>query len=122
MTKRNKILSVSIFLFFVFCIIYNVFTCKRLERDGIYSIATIEKVEGARSGKMVHLSYKYQNKTVQNSYIEDVTRASKNDVGKRVFIKFRPTDPDGDFDLIEDKPVPDSIKEAPVDGWEKLPL
>lgn len=122
MKKRNKLLLFGIIIFFILMISYNIYEKKVLDSEGVYSIARIVNVEGARSGKKVTISYLFRNKIIENSYIEDVTRISKNDIGKRYLIKFRREDADGDFDLFFDKTVPDSVQAAPSEGWEKLPI
>lgn len=41
-------------------------------------------------------------------------------IGKRYYLKFSFKSP-GINDLLQDKPVPDSIKAAPPEGWAKIP-
>ena len=45
----------------------------------------------------------------------------KYDMGKRYFIAVPIKFPSRGFILL-DKPVPDSIKEAPPEGWKELPV
>lgn len=116
--KANK---KSLFLLFgiilVICLI-GFYRSDTVAKEGVYTITTIYKVQGARGGLRVDFRYTFGNKeytgyTVNSSY-------SHNDAGKRLFIQVLPSDPERC--LITDIPVPDSIIEAPPEGWKELPV
>lgn len=118
---KKKVNKKSLFLLLVAIIIICIIEFYRsgvVAKEGVYTIATIHKVQGARGGLRIDFSYVFDNKNytgyaVNSSY-------SRNDVGKRFFIQVLPNDPERS--LITDIEVPDSITEAPPEGWEKLPI
>lgn len=119
--SNNKANKKSLFLLFGIILTIGLIGTYRSEtvaKEGVYTITTIYKVQGARGGLRVDFRYTFGNKeytgyAVNSSY-------SHNDVGKRLFIKVLPSDPDRC--LITDIRVPDSITEAPVEGWVELPV
>ncbi|MBD8347026.1 hypothetical protein [Dysgonomonas sp. HGC4] len=116
--KANK---KSLFLLFgIILTIGLIFTYRSdtVEREGRYTIATVYKVQGARGGLRIDYEYIFQDQSYTGYAVS--TSYSHNDVGKRLFIKVLPNDPDRC--LITDIRVPDSITEAPVEGWVELPV
>jgi hypothetical protein len=88
---------------------------KQMEKHGNYTIATVYSVkDGLISGKKICISFKYKGVTKKldgDRYLEEF-------IGKRIFIQFQITDNGisyGESDCI----VPDSITEAPPEGWSK---
>jgi hypothetical protein len=64
------------------------------------------------------LTYKYK---VNGKWYEDEEPYQGGEIGKLFYVKYSFKDPKIS-DFLEEKPVHDSsIKEAPPDGWEKLP-
>ena len=44
----------------------------------------------------------------------------KAEMGKRYYVKFSYLNPKHNW-LLQDRPVPDSLKNAPLDGWKTIP-
>jgi hypothetical protein len=86
---------------------------------GHYTIGTtIYKYLTPVSGSYIRYSYK-----VRNIYYEKdapYTNAYPKYPGGRYYVEFNNNKPSMSK-LLENKPVPDSIKEAPPDGWSKIP-
>ena len=92
---------------------------KRLAEDGVFTLATITDIDGARSGRWVEVKFFYngreyktkrRNETIPHSWI-----------GEKIFIKFLPSRPVESeyYDRIE---VPDSFKQLSSPIWEDLPI
>jgi len=90
----------------------------KVQSNGVYSIASIYNIQSKRGGHYFDFEYKYQGCTYTghaSSY-----QIKNNDSGKRFFIQVNSKNPEEcliDITL----PVPDSISEAPYDGWKELP-
>ena len=70
------------------------------------------------SGKQVEYIY------VTNNQIHKLSNEHEYDskvIGGRYFVKYDTEDP-SISKLLQDKPVPDSIKTAPPDGWKEIPV
>ena len=65
------------------------------------------------------LEYEHE---VKNKYYKNSDRFNENSIvpGGRYYVKFYSNDPDI-CEILQDIPVPDSIKTAPINGWEKIP-
>jgi len=122
-TKRERILDIigiSIVLaIFLYWIIMDIYEKKVLKEDYRFTIATIiDRYFPAEGGPDVDYSYYVNNKSYIGSY-QSVMKPSVQ-LHKRYYIKFYPKDPNI-ANILFDMPVPDSIKEAPDEGWEVLP-
>ena len=89
-----------------------------LEENHKYSICTVSRFEGIKGGFSVGYSFNVLNSEYTVGEIVQV--GNKGIIGKRYFVMFYPPNPQNSKILI-DKPVPDSIKEAPPEGWDKIP-
>ncbi|WP_187264282.1 hypothetical protein [Pontibacter beigongshangensis] len=89
-----------------------------LEEYPRYTIGTTtETYWTSASGKKLRYKYKVGGKIYTGSnHYEDKTQ-----VPARYFVWFSEVDPEV-ARILQDKPVPDTIKVAPPDGWKKLPL
>ena len=72
------------------------------------------------SGDYVDYVYTVNGIDYQNSsdYLHD--KYGTKATGGRYYVKYDVTHPQRS-DLLQNKPVPDSIKEAPPNGWDKIP-
>lgn len=89
-----------------------------VQKEGNYTIATVYKLEGARGGSKIHIEYYVKGKRYTGSYISDQEIDKK--VGRRFFLQYLPSQPNRCH--IEGVLVPDSITEAPPEGWQELPI
>lgn len=92
---------------------------KQLPTKGIYSIGEITNIIDDRfTAASVNFTFTYKN----NSYF-DVVVADKYDqnlIGRKFFVLFHPKHPEM-VKMLLDKPVPNNITTAPIEGWKKLP-
>ena len=63
------------------------------------------------------LVYKY---TVNGKIYNRQEEFQGGDIGKKYYVKFSRRDPNVS-DFLENRPVPDSIKIVPTNGWAKIP-
>lgn len=120
--ERGKIINrIGLFLMFLAIVITGLYLYLRqnkLENSHRYSIGTVTHFEAQQGSfgvdfKLIISGKEYDGGcTVYNKY--------NNIVGKRFFVKYYPKNPKNSEILLE-KPVPDSIKEAPPNGWDKIP-
>lgn len=120
--KYKNTIFIFIVIFFLTTAIWNYLKHQNLEKNGIYTIATIVNVEAARGGLKTSIIYKLNNQVYKNIYIEDVNEVSYNDIGKKVLIKILRENPDEDFIIFLDKSLPDSINIIPANGWSISPF
>jgi len=116
----KNILKILIIVFVIlFFIIKGLIEDYQLKKNNKYSIGVIINFSSTTESSYMFEFYYYINnnkyKAVQNTY-------EKRDdlVGKRFYVKFNPNNPDNCL-MILDYPVPDCIKDAPQDGWKKIP-
>lgn len=88
-----------------------------LKETGKYTIGVIEKLKIGSKGIIVFITYYFENRKIETNYMTDYENKVKLYPGKRVFIKFMPNIDEKYFDLDLDCIVPDSIKNAPSNGW-----
>ena len=119
--KNNlRIIIVIIFcLLCIFMIIKNNKDDKKLEKNHRFTIATITDIRGADGGPLADIKYSINGK-LYKGYLAIGTDGDKIKVNKRIYLKYYTEDPNIGETLL-DPPVNDSIKEAPVNGWDKLP-
>ena len=96
----------------------NIYRSKSLNKHGIYVIGRIDRLEGAKGGLRVFVSYTYRGERRHEDFIS--TRVRPGDTANRYFIKID-TQRLHNIDLDYSNIVPDSIKEAPYNGWESMP-
>ncbi len=85
----------------------------------IFTIGTcIDSEAPVRGGVIVVFKYSFKGK----EYIERNGRGKYSyQIGKRYFVSIPEGYPAWGL-LMLDKPVPDSIKSAPLEGWKELPI
>jgi len=124
----HNLLGVSLILFIIIGMIWGYIKKNKLkEGPSAYTIAVITGVNsGAKVPPWFDYKFKVQGKTYKNQYsISDkMARYSwsklEEYIGKRFYVKFYIPDP-GNNELQIYKPVPCDIKEAPPEGWTKIP-
>ncbi|STD52992.1 hypothetical protein [Empedobacter falsenii] len=94
-----------------------------------YSIATLTEINfiGKNSSNKIKFNYSYNENVYKGSYYFDNDSTSYYDskIGKRFLVKINNNEWVNKLfstsRLCINKPVPDSIKEAPSEGWKELP-
>lgn len=85
----------------------------------IYTIGKLIKIEAPVRGDLVLVyTYNFQNKIFEARTNQG---GKRYEIGKRYFVSIPEGYPSHGW-LMVDKPVPDSIKEAPPEGWKELPV
>jgi hypothetical protein len=91
----------------------------KIEKEGLYSIATIKGIKGAKSGRWVTIQFEYNGDQYESEERNEVIPNSW--IGEKVFIRFLPSKPVV-CDIIDSIDVPDSIAKLPPTVWNKLPV
>jgi len=119
--KNNlRIIIVIIFcLLCIFMIIKNNKDDKKLEKNHRFTIATIIDIRGVDGGPLADFTY-YVNDKLYKSYLIIGDQAGKVKVNQRIYLKYCTEEPNITETLLS-PPVSDSIKKAPVNGWDTLP-
>lgn len=115
-SKKQALLGVSILVFLG--LIGTLRGCEVKEK-GVYTIATVYNIDGGRSGRTFNFKYKFKGIEYESYAESPVDELSRSDEGKRFFIQVLTNNPKRCF--MTSIPVPDSITEAPVNGWEEIP-
>jgi hypothetical protein len=113
--KKSLILGVTIII-----IIGIIGTCRSnaVKQKGVYTIATIYNVTGARGGLKIHIRYSYKDLEYTDYAVG--SEYTHEDKYKRLFIQVLPNDPERC--KMTNIRVPDSITQAPYSGWKELPI
>lgn len=91
-----------------------------LADKGRYSLAKIDRlVTEPRSSYYVY-NFEYKNKSYKGGVGYEKKLLIKQ--GKTYFVLFNPSKPSKIPSLLPTFPVPDSITEAPPEGWKELPI
>ncbi len=119
--KKNDKYAYISFALITIGMTYSYFDSKEFDKKAVYCLGKIDDVKWAyRGDKKIWVSYKFKNR-YYNVYSVGYGY-EYSDSGKKVFIGILPNDPDGTVDVKQNCPVPDSIKEAPFNGWQTLPV
>lgn len=92
---------------------------KKLQRYGKYTLATITKIKGAKSGRWVTVEFDYKG--------SKITTEAKNEtipqswIGEKIFIKFLPSRPVVS-EYLDGLKVPDSLANLTPTIWDSLPV
>ena len=122
LTTQTKIKIIFFGIFFIsfFYFTYKTFRDNYLIKHyGVYTIGEIKEVKGTNGGVVVYFSFIYSNDTVKTSgqYANFSNPISSH---KRYYVQFLRNNLKKSRILLNN-PVPDSIKDAPLYGWNKLP-
>ena len=91
-----------------------------VRKNGIYTIAKIEKIRIARSGWRVGILIAYQNAYFHEEAVYFYEYFNSNSVGNSYFIKINYKEQENKIESMRLVPivqVPDSIQSAPPEGW-----
>jgi len=114
--KQIKWIIISVLLI-LGLVAMNLYDNYLLKNDYKYTIGEIYEIRGTRSGYIPHLKYYIKNKEYDAGF--RIREPDKSYIGRRFIIKFYPPNPDN-CDIFLNMPVPDSIKEAPIMGWDSI--
>jgi hypothetical protein len=92
---------------------------RKLEKEGVYTIATITNIKGARSGRWVEVTFSYNGREFKTKQRNQTILISW--IGKKIFIKFLPSRPE-ECDYYELIAVPDSLKNLFSPVWKEFPI
>lgn len=113
----------TIVLFGSFAIViyyYWIYKDRELEKRGRYTIGvTVDTYRTLKSGRWIKYNFNVNNKTFEDSERED-NRISVVVPNGRYYVLYVSDKPELN-EVLFDKPVPDSIKAAPLEGWDKIP-
>ena len=116
---KNSKWVILVFALVLFSLITKmIFKDYHLNKNRRFTIATIEKVEGTKGGRQALFFYYYNDKKYYGSGSSDMISMNMRD--HRFFLILNKNNPSSCKLLIE-SPVPDSIKIAPIRGWDSLP-
>lgn len=90
-----------------------------VNNEGVYTIATVYNFKIVRGGIGFDFKYIFRGVEYRAYAVGSVNNTSMKDEGKRFFIQVLANDPERC--LITSIQVPDSIIEAPSEGWKELP-
>lgn len=122
LNKRQAIFArylIAIILSIPF-IIYAVWRSNSLKRNARYTIGiTGDTFLTTMSGTQIEYSYivQYNNYRHSENYLNDTI---KSGCQCRFYVKYDVKHPKIS-ELLQNKPVPDSVKSAPPNGWDKIP-
>ena len=123
-TLINKIGIALVLSFILFGVIISIIRGIKLENSHMYTIGQLYKIGGGgRSSPSLYYKYNINNKlfnVIHSQVTKNKIFSSKAEIGKRYYVKFEKDNPKNS-EMLTDYPVPDSIKEAPVNGWDTLP-
>jgi hypothetical protein len=101
----------------VYAFIHSIWGEYTLCKHGRYTIGITSGIHyTGKGGKKQDYEYKVNHE----HYNASEPYLSTQELGGRYYVKFSSKDPEIS-ELLQDKLVPDSIKVAPPEGWEKLP-
>ena len=119
------------FVFFCLAlvILYTIFNNYFIENTNVnykYNIATLSKINSKGKGGWEYEFYYSHNKKKGRSNIsKDSLQYYESKIGERFLVKINSKEWVNKLfftsKLYVNKPVPDSIKEAPIEGWKELP-
>ncbi|MCU0438792.1 MAG: hypothetical protein MUC49_12900 [Raineya sp.] len=100
--------------------VYGKYYKQKLEKEGVYSIATIKEFYyHNKKIEMCRFSFMFQGKEIIASELMTCFEG-KIKIGDRFYVKFVPNDPK--YSTISyNAPVPNHIQNVPESGWEKRP-
>lgn len=123
--KTNKFNTISKILFLTMLFGYIIYIAVKSYNDkkernlkSKYTIGIVIKISPlSKSGYNLKHIYKINHILYKSSRIID---EKENYLNKRFYVKFESDNPNN-CEILLDKPVHDSIKEAPPEGWDKIP-
>lgn len=116
-TKGGLLIAAIIILTSIF---WDLLTRIQLNEKGVFVIGTLKKIEGAKASLRGFIKFQYKNVEYNSDFLSKTI--SHKDTCRRFFVKIIPSCPTCYFIVDENTPVPDSLKESPINGWDSLPV
>jgi len=91
---------------------------KELEKEGLYTLATIKEIKGAKSGRWVKVFFSFNDQKYEAETKNETIPLSW--IGEKIFIKFLPSRPI-EAQFLDSFKVPDSLLQLPPRIWKSLP-
>jgi hypothetical protein len=118
-SKLNIIGMIVFFLIIIALIARDVLEKKSLNQESRFTIGVITKIEpNMRSGYRIYFNYYVLDKKYEA--FGGIYKWDNDLIGKRFYIRFSPSNPDN-CELLLEKPVRSDVKNAPPEGWERIP-
>ncbi|MBS1780080.1 MAG: hypothetical protein JST70_12185 [Bacteroidetes bacterium] len=115
--KANKKVLGLAALILIIMAVYSLYSMKELDRNGIYGVGKIVRIQAVAHGRRVYIEHWYNNKLHR---IDGITYEHGIDTGQYVIIKFLSSNPD-ECDFYPRYVIPDSLKTLNGRTWEKIP-
>lgn len=125
--KKYKYWVLALFLGVIFFNVMSYLAKKRKEemihtfKSGVYSIGQITDFKTETRSDYYRYSFYFKNK-LYKSRCHCGGGSSSLTIGQNYFLVLNPEKPIDNNFLLYSLPVPDSITEAPPEGWKELPI
>ena len=118
-SKLNIIGMIVFFLIIIALIARDVLEKKSLNQESRFTIGVITKIEpNGNSGYRIYFNYYVLDKKYEA--FGGIYKWDNDLIGKHFYIRFSPSNPDN-CELLLEKPVRSDVKNAPPEGWERIP-
>jgi hypothetical protein len=120
--KKHPYVLVTLVIAFIWIIINGIEADKYaelLKKEGLYTLATIDNIKGAKSGTWLIVKFNYNGRLYETKERNETVPASW--IGEKIFVKFLPSEPEV-ADILEDAYVTDSLTKEPDTIWKDLPF
>ena len=118
--KEKSQLFAFIFFFIIIAGTWEFLRDRKIEENGVYTIATVIDKEILNRKPYAFLKYTYHNQTYEKRVL---SKYSRYKISEKYFIQLLPTNPNGVILFYEENPVPECLFEIelPVEGWKEIP-
>jgi hypothetical protein len=121
MTKYGKIAIISFILILLVPITYHGIRKYFRDKRARYAIGITNGTYAAsRASTNIYYNFNVHNQKIKREDIYEYYKGAKRKNG-RYFVRFDSLHPSNAV-LLQDFPVPDSIKTAPPNGWKEIPV
>lgn len=124
MNKRTlNIAGISFLILFLVLVITKFYIDRyKLENENRITVGYVFDVVQlyGRSGYSLYFNYTVNGKKYEKDLTVYKNQNPESLLNKRFFVSFYPPNPNNSQILLNE-PVPDQLKEVPLDGWEKIP-
>jgi hypothetical protein len=118
---RYSVITVLSVIFIVYIYRKSIYEPRILNEKHRFTIGQVVKIEhAAEGGKHADFRYYVKEKHYIGSIALDDTKDIQPKVGQRYFVKYYLSDPTIAYLILSDL-VPDSLIDAPSNGWEIMP-
>jgi hypothetical protein len=117
--KQKRTIMLFIVAAVVLFGIYQFFSDKEIETNGVYSKGVVLNAESTKGGMLITVGYTFHGGKYQSRFGATLGRKA---IGRQYFIQFLPDRPNA-IVFHKDKLVPDCLLnvDPPNDGWKEIP-